>query len=96
LGDGVGLYEPIHGSAPDIAGQGIANPIGAILSCALLLRHSGGAHEAAAGVEAAVFRVLEGGARTRDIATKGRKPLSTRQMGDRILEALELAETPAR
>ena len=96
LGDGVGLYEPIHGSAPDIAGQGIANPIGAILSCALLLRHSGAAHEAAAGVEAAVSRVLEGGARTRDIVAKGRKPLSTRQMGDRILEALELAETPAR
>ncbi len=96
LGDGVGLYEPIHGSAPDIAGQGIANPIGAILSCALLLRHSAGAPEAAAGIEAAVSRVLEAGARTRDIAAKGRKPLSTRQMGDRILEALEFAEAPAR
>ena len=68
LGEGkAGLYEPIHGSAPDIAGQGVANPIGAILSAAMLLRHSLGLEQEAATVEAAVAEVVEHGPRTRDI-----------------------------
>src|SRR5690606_11715931 len=72
LGDaGPGLYEPIHGSAPDIAGQGVANPCGTILSVAMLLRHSLGAEAAAAAVETAVVAALRSGARTRDIAASG-------------------------
>jgi 3-isopropylmalate dehydrogenase len=67
--DRVGLYEPIHGSAPDIAGRGIANPIGTILSAAMLLRHSLGLDEEAASVEAAVATALRRGTRTADIAT---------------------------
>ncbi|MEO0700093.1 MAG: 3-isopropylmalate dehydrogenase, partial [Pseudomonadota bacterium] len=62
-----GLYEPIHGSAPDIAGQGIANPIGAILSGAMLLRHSADMNDAAASIEAAVSQSLNGGLRTKDL-----------------------------
>ena len=69
LGEGkLGIYEPIHGSAPDIAGQGLANPTGAILSAALLLRHSLGLEEEAAAIEAAVFEVLANGPHTRDLA----------------------------
>ena len=68
LGDGRrGLYEPIHGSAPDIAGQGVANPVGAILSAALLLRHSLGLEAEAVAVEAAVEQVLRHGPHSRDI-----------------------------
>jgi 3-isopropylmalate dehydrogenase len=89
LGDGRrGLYEPIHGSAPDIAGRGIANPIGTILSVALLLRHSLGLEAEAVAVEAAVARAIDGGARTADIAEKGRAALGTRQMGDAVLASL--------
>ena len=66
-GDGFGLYEPIHGSAPDIAGKGIANPLATILSAALMLRHSFGLVAEAAAVEAAVGRVLDGGLRTADL-----------------------------
>jgi 3-isopropylmalate dehydrogenase len=75
-----GLYEPIHGSAPDIAGQGIANPCASILSLAMALRHSLGAPEAAGRVEAAVEAALDSGARTRDLGGT----LSTREMGDAI------------
>ena len=82
----LGLYEPVHGSAPDIAGQGKANPIGTILSVALLLRYSLGQHEEAALVEAAVQRALEKGLRTADIAEAGQKPGTTRQMGKAIAE----------
>jgi 3-isopropylmalate dehydrogenase len=82
-----GLYEPIHGSAPDIAGKGIANPIGAILSAAMLLRHSAGSEEAARSVERAVSRALQGGARTADIAGGGRS-VSTQEMTEAILGAL--------
>ncbi|MCS6946972.1 MAG: 3-isopropylmalate dehydrogenase, partial [Steroidobacteraceae bacterium] len=90
LGDGPrGLYEPIHGSAPDIAGQGIANPIGTILSAALLLRHSLGLDAEAAAIERAVLRALERGARTRDLARDGEAPLGTAQMGDAILRELD-------
>jgi 3-isopropylmalate dehydrogenase len=89
LGDGRrGLYEPIHGSAPDIAGRGIANPCGTILSVALLLRHSLGLEDEARRIEAAVERAVTGGARTADIATPGKTPLSTRAMGDAVIAEL--------
>jgi len=89
IGDGRrGLYEPIHGSAPDIAGKGIANPVGTILSVALLLRHSLGLEAEAAAVEAAVSKAIDGGARTADFAEKGRATLTTRGMGDAILASL--------
>lgn len=85
-----GLYEPIHGSAPDIAGRGIANPIGTILSTALLLRHSLGLESEARAIEEAVTRALELGARTADIANEGEVSVSTRQMGDAIVAALAM------
>jgi 3-isopropylmalate dehydrogenase len=88
LGEGPGLYEPVHGSAPDIAGRGIANPLGAILSAAMLLRHSLGLPAAADRVEAAVARVLDEGARTADLARPGETPVSTREMGGRVRAAL--------
>jgi len=85
----VGLYEPVHGSAPDIAGQGIANPIAAILSAAMLLRYSLDRAADADRVEAAVLRVLEQGYRTRDIASPGTRVLGTREMGDLIVKEVE-------
>jgi 3-isopropylmalate dehydrogenase len=89
LGEGrFGLYEPIHGSAPDIAGQGIANPLAAILSAAMLLRHSLDMETEAGAVEAAVAAVLDAGRRTPDIATAGQPTVTTRQMGDQVVEAL--------
>ncbi len=90
-GHGAGLYEPIHGSAPDIAGKGIANPCGAILSVALLLRHSLGLEEDARAVERAVYDTLESGLRTRDIAVPGTREISTREMGDAISARLNAA-----
>ncbi len=83
-GEGKGLFEPIHGSAPDIAGQGRANPCAAILSAAMMLRHSLDLPEPAARIEAAVASALEGGARTPDIGGDA----STRAMGDAVLAAL--------
>jgi 3-isopropylmalate dehydrogenase len=88
VGGPIGLYEPVHGSAPDIAGQGIANPLGAILSAALMLRYSFRLETEAACVEAAVARVLAAGHRTRDLARPGRPALSTSQMGSQVLEAI--------
>ncbi|MBX3442531.1 MAG: 3-isopropylmalate dehydrogenase [Planctomyces sp.] len=89
LGDGgPGLYEPIHGSAPDIAGQGLANPLATILASAMLLRHSLGLEEEAANIERAVAGVLETGARTKDIARSGEQWVSTTRMGDLVIEAL--------
>ena len=85
----VGMYEPVHGSAPDIAGQGIANPLATILSAAMMLRYSLGCGDIAARIEAAVSRALERGARTKDIALKDEKVLSTPEMGDRVLAVLE-------
>jgi 3-isopropylmalate dehydrogenase len=86
LGDsGPGVYEPIHGSAPDIAGRGIANPIGTILSAAMLLRHSLNLPAEATAVETAVYRAVSDGHRTADLGGK----LSTRQMTDAILRGLE-------
>lgn len=79
-----GLYEPIHGSAPDIAGQGIANPIASILSTALLLRYSLGLEEAAALIEDAVLRALADGYRSADIASAGDRVVGTSEMGDII------------
>jgi 3-isopropylmalate dehydrogenase len=85
LGDGKrGLYEPIHGSAPDIAGKGIANPIGTILSVAMLLRLSLDLHAEADALEAAVERALEEGMRTADIASPGDRKSSTREAGEAI------------
>jgi 3-isopropylmalate dehydrogenase len=81
---GPGLYEPIHGSAPDIAGQGIANPVGTILSTAMLLRHSLGLEAEAASIEAAVDQSITEGARTVDVGGR----LNTKQMADEIIARL--------
>ncbi|MEW6524744.1 MAG: 3-isopropylmalate dehydrogenase [Bacillota bacterium] len=81
---GPGLYEPVHGSAPGIAGRGIANPLGAILSAALLLEHSLGLPDEARVVEAAVARALERGYRTAEVAVAGEEAVSTAQMGDAV------------
>ena len=89
LGDGnKGLYEPVHGSAPDIAGKDIANPLAAILSSAMLLRHSFGRKEDAARIERAVRKVLADGFRTADIHQPGTKKVGTAAMGEAILAAL--------
>jgi 3-isopropylmalate dehydrogenase len=80
----MGLYEPIHGSAPDIAGQGKANPLAAILSVAMLLRHSLGLEGEAAAVEAAVSAVLDAGVVTGDVARPGQRPHTTSQVGDAV------------
>ena len=84
IGGDAALYEPVHGSAPDIAGQGIANPIGAILSMAMMLRHSFGLGDEAQAVEAAVDGVLAEGYRTPDIASDGGEVVSTAAIGDLI------------
>lgn len=86
LGTGAGLYEPIHGSAPDIAGQGKANPAGAILSAAMLLRHTLWLEKAASEVEAAVYGVLNAGARTADLG--GGDAVSTSEFGRLVRERL--------
>jgi len=83
-----GLYEPIHGSAPDIAGQNMANPLATILSAAMLLRYSLDQEEAAQRIEAAVMCVLEEGLRTPDIYSEGMTRVSTTEMGDAVLKAL--------
>lgn len=83
-----GLYEPSHGSAPDIAGQGIANPLATILSVAMMLRYTFGLEDAAQRVEQAVKRVLEQGYRTGDIFEPGMNKVGTMQMGDAVLAAL--------
>ena len=85
---GVSLYEPIHGSAPDIAGKGLANPCATILSAAMMLDLSFGEREAARAVESAVETALEQGARTADIAAPGEKALGSAEMTDAILAAL--------
>lgn len=85
---GPGLYEPIHGSAPDIAGQGIANPLATILATAMLLRHSLGLETEAMAIESAVENVLNAGHRTPDIAASGETGISTQQMGQLVVEAL--------
>ena len=84
LGAGPGLFEPVHGSAPDIAGRGVANPIGAIASAAMLLRHGLGLAEAAEVIDRAISAVLAAGARTRDIARPGERTLGTGELGAEI------------
>jgi 3-isopropylmalate dehydrogenase len=83
-----GMYEPIHGSAPDIAGKGAANPLATILSSAMLLRYSLGQEAAAQRVETAVRKVLAQGYRTADIAEVGKRTVGTKEMGDAVLAAL--------
>ncbi|MBI3457878.1 MAG: 3-isopropylmalate dehydrogenase [Candidatus Rokubacteria bacterium] len=85
----IGLYEPIHGTAPDIAGQGIANPLAAILSAAMLLRHSLDRPKDADRVERAVERVLEAGYRTKDVHTPGTALVGTSEMGSCVVRELE-------
>lgn len=90
LGTGTfGLYEPVHGSAPDIAGQGKANPIGQLLSAAMLLRYSLGLETEAAAIEAAVEDALADGARTADIAPKGSAFVSTDEFTQTVVGALK-------
>jgi 3-isopropylmalate dehydrogenase len=97
----MGMYEPIHGSAPDIAGQDIANPLATILSAAMLLRYSFGLEIEARAIEAAVNHALDSGLRTKDIANRSNadnsntaaanteKIVGTKAMGDAVLKALE-------
>ncbi len=89
LGGAVALYEPVHGTAPDIAGQGVANPIAAILSAAMLLKYSLDLGTHADRVDRAVLRVLEQGYRTRDIAGSGAKVVGTAELGDLVVRELE-------
>jgi 3-isopropylmalate dehydrogenase len=94
LGDGSGLFEPVHGSAPDIAGKNIANPIGAIGSAAMLLRHALMLDAEADAVEQAIGTVLRQGARTADLAEPSDQRIGTREMTAAIVSAL-LAQTAA-
>lgn len=87
--DGKGMYEPCHGSAPDIAGQGIANPLATILSAAMMLRYSLNAGETADRIEAAVSSVLDQNLRTSDIWSEGMQKVSTSEMGDAVVAALK-------
>lgn len=86
--NGKGMYEPIHGSAPDIAGKGIANPLATILSVAMMLRYSLDSNDAADAIEKAVGEVLDQGIRTADIHSEGCQKVSTEQMGDAVIAAL--------
>ena len=82
------MYEPIHGSAPDIAGKGIANPLATILSVAMMLRYSLDEAELARHIESAVYKVLDQGLRTADIFSEGCSKVTTTQMGDAVAAAL--------
>jgi 3-isopropylmalate dehydrogenase len=86
--DNKGLYEPIHGSAPDIAGKNLANPLATILSAAMMLRYSFNQDQAADRIDAAVTRVLAQGLRTADIHQPGTEKIGTVQMGDAVVAAL--------
>ena len=86
--DNKGLYEPIHGSAPDIAGRNVANPLATILSTAMMMRYTFGEEAAAARIESAVKRVLRQGLRTSDIHEAGAKEVGTEEMGDAVVTAL--------
>lgn len=86
--DGKGMYEPVHGSAPDIAGQGIANPLATILSVAMMLRSTFGESDLAAKIEIAVRSALADGLRTADIVSDGETAVSTRVMGDAVIERI--------
>jgi 3-isopropylmalate dehydrogenase len=91
IGGKVGLYEPVHGSAPDIAGKAVANPLGAVLSAAMMLRHSFQLEQEASAMESAVSQVLAAGHRTRDLAKSGQPALSTSAMGDKVVQAIRAA-----
>jgi 3-isopropylmalate dehydrogenase len=95
VGGPVGLYEPVHGSAPDIAGKGIANPLGAILSVAMMLRHSFQLEAEAVSIESAVSAVLAQGARTADLAGKSHAAISTTEMGRRVVEVVKASANAA-
>ncbi|MFT3761482.1 MAG: 3-isopropylmalate dehydrogenase [Pseudoxanthomonas sp.] len=86
--DNKGMYEPSHGSAPDIAGQGVANPLATILSAAMLLRYSFDHVESAEAIERAVGKVLDAGLRTADIWSEGARKVGTREMGEAVVKAL--------
>jgi 3-isopropylmalate dehydrogenase len=98
VGGDVGLYEPVHGSAPDIAGKGIANPIGAILSIAMMLDLSLGLHRHATTIERAVARALNHGYRTADMKTRNprlrshERIISTREMGEAICDFIRMPD----
>ena len=94
IGGTVGLYEPVHGSAPDIAGKGIANPLGAILSAAMLLCYSFKLEAEAASIASAVATVLSSGSRTRDLSQPGQTVLSTSAMGQKVTEAVREHSKP--
>lgn len=96
LGGRVDLYEPVHGSAPNLAGKGTANPVGAIASVAMMLRHSLGLPEDAEYVEEAIGCALADGYRTEDIAAGSQAPVGTQRMGQAIREALEITLDRAR
>jgi 3-isopropylmalate dehydrogenase len=83
-----GLYEPVHGSAPDIAGKDAANPLATILSAAMMLRYTFGEEAAAKRIEGAVRKVLAAGYRTADIFEQGTRKVGTREMGDAVVAAL--------
>ncbi len=88
LGDHHALYEPVHGSAPDIAGQDKANPLATILSCAMMLRHSFDLHDVAVNVEKAVEKVLQDGYRTADIKQNGKELVGCKKMGELVCERI--------
>jgi 3-isopropylmalate dehydrogenase len=90
IGDGPGLFEPVHGSAPDIAGRGIANPLGAIASAAMLLRHGLAEGEAADRVDQVIAELLAAGARTPDLARPGEPTLGTRDIGERVARGVRI------
>jgi 3-isopropylmalate dehydrogenase len=97
IGGRVGLYEPVHGSAPDIAGKGIANPLGAISSAALLLEHSLEATREATKIERAVVKVLSRGYRTPDLKSRGREKtreriVSTKEMGELVCDYIRMPD----
>lgn len=91
IGGPVGLYEPVHGSAPDIAGKGVANPLGAILSVAMMLRYTFKLNREAECIEAGVISVLKAGMRTADLAQSSERPVTTEEMGEKIAEFVALA-----
>jgi 3-isopropylmalate dehydrogenase len=83
------MYEPIHGSAPDIAGKGVANPLATILSVSMMLRYSLNEAALAGRIDEAVGKVLDNGLRTPDIASAGMQEVGTREMGDAVVAALQ-------
>jgi len=95
LGDGPGMYEPVHGSAPDIAGQNVANPLATLASVALMFRYSLDHEDAARDLESAISHVLDNGFNCKDMSRHARNVLSTSAMGDQILKSLKQIHTPA-